>query len=168
MYSAQAKDRFTQVPFARFLGAELVEVEHERAVVALPFQEENANPGGTLNGGATASLILLAGTLAAWTGIDLQTNPFLSTVDLALQYLSAAINEDVVAEARVLRRGRDLFFLDVMVQTPAGKPISKGLMMYRAPHYGGQPMRRHEKPVLLPPPTPLLPPYPLPEKGKYL
>ncbi|RMF83577.1 MAG: PaaI family thioesterase [Nitrospinota bacterium] len=41
-------------------------------------------------------------------------------------------------------------------------------MMYRAPHYGGQPIRRHEKPVLLPPPTPLLPPYPLPEKGKYL
>jgi uncharacterized protein (TIGR00369 family) len=119
----------------------IVEVDHERAVLHLPYQVAHSNPGGTLNGGVTASLINLAGTLAAWTGIALDRDPFLGTVDFSIQYLSAAIEEDVLASASVMRRGRDLFFLEGQVYTRDKKLICKGLMIYRAPDYAGQPRR---------------------------
>jgi uncharacterized protein (TIGR00369 family) len=90
---------------------------------------EHMNAGGVLNGGASASLLTMAGTLAAWTGVDLDAAPHLSCVDLSVQYLAAATEEDVVAEARVLRRGRDLAFLDVALSSRAGHAICRGLLV---------------------------------------
>jgi uncharacterized protein (TIGR00369 family) len=112
----------------------------------LPFQEDNANQGGVLHGGATASLIHMAGTLAAWTGLDLQAEPLVNTVDLSIQYLAAAMREEITAEALVLRRGRDIFFLDVTVRGAAQQLISKGLMVYRALQ-NTAPMRLYSRPA---------------------
>ncbi len=133
----QAEARFAHDPFANFLGMNLVDIAHERAVVALPYQPQHANAVGPLNGGATASLLNVAGKVAAWTGIDLDTMPYLACVDMTVQYLSAAIEEDVLAEAQVLRRDRDLFFLDVALHSPDGRPICRGLLSYRSPDYSG-------------------------------
>jgi len=151
----QAKARFARDPFAAFLGMKLEDIAHERAVIALPYQPEHANPVGPLNGGASASLLNVAGKVAAWTGIDLDQSPYLACVDMTVQYLSAAIEEDVIAEAKVLRRGRDLFFLDVDLRSPDGRPICRGLLSYRSPdyrdhtprvlsHYTGHPAMAHQ------------------------
>jgi uncharacterized protein (TIGR00369 family) len=150
MQIEQATTRFHRIPYAAFLGVQVLEVAPERAVLALPLQTAHTNLGGILNGGATASLLNLAATLAAWTSIDVQAEPFLGSVDFSIQYQSAAVNEDVIARARVLRRGRDLFFLEGMVCNTAEKPICKGLLLYRAPDYTGQPPRLYAKPALLP------------------
>jgi uncharacterized protein (TIGR00369 family) len=149
MQVEQAKQRFAQVVFASYLGVDIVEVAHERAVLSVPYQVAHSNPGGTVNGGVTASILNLAGTLAAWTGIPLVAEPFLGTVDFSIQYLSAAVEEDVMASASVRRRGRDLFFLDGQVYTKDAKPICQGLMIYRAPDYAGLPRRSHARPELL-------------------
>lgn len=133
----QAEARFVRDPFAKFLGMNLLDIAHERAVVALPYQPEHANAVGPLNGGASASLLNIAGKVAAWTGIDLDREPYLGCVDMTVQYLSAAIEEDVIAEAKVLRRGRDLFFLDIDLHSPDGRPICRGLLSYRSPDYTG-------------------------------
>jgi uncharacterized protein (TIGR00369 family) len=146
----EAIARFERVAFAQFLKVQVAQVSHERAVLRLPFQEDNANQGGVLHGGATASLIHMAGTLAAWTGIDLQAEPLINTVDLSIQYLAAALREEITAEAQVLRRGRDIFFLDVTVRGAAQQLISKGLMVYRAPQYTAPP-RLYSRPA---PPAP--------------
>jgi uncharacterized protein (TIGR00369 family) len=146
----EARARFERVAFAQFLGVSIAEVGHERAVLCLPFQEDHANQGGVLHGGATASLLHMAGTLAAWTGIDLQAMPLANTVELSIQYLAAVSREEVTAEAVVLRRGRDIFFLDVTVRGAARQLISKGLMVYRAPH-STAPVRLYSRPA--PPPT---------------
>lgn len=138
----QAEARFSRDPFAKFLGMNLVEAAHERAVVALPYDLDHANAVGPLNGGASASLLNLAAKVAAWTGIDLDQKPYLACVDMTVQYLSAAVEEDVIAEAQVLRRGRDLFFLDVALRSPDGRPICKGLISYRSPDYTGHTPRR--------------------------
>ena len=158
MSVAQAQARFARVPFAAFLGLTLIDVTHARAVLALPFQPTHANASGPLNGGASASLLLMAGTVAAWTGIDFDTEPHPSSVDMSIHYLSAAREEDVLAEAQVVQRGRDLFFLAVTLRTPAEKPICQGVMTYRAPNYAGQAQRLYAKPVLLSVPVPLTPP----------
>ena len=111
----EAMARFERMAFAQFLRVRVAQVSHERAVLRLPFQEDNANQGGVLHGGATASLIHMAGTLAAWTGLDLQAELLVNTVALSIQYLAEALREEITAEAMVLRRGRDILFLDVTV-----------------------------------------------------
>ena len=111
-----------------------------------------------MSGGASASLLTMAGTLAAWTGLDLETESHPGCVDLAVQYLAPAREEDVVAEARVLRRGRDLVFLDVALRSHTGNPIGQGLLSYRAPDYAGQTPRLRAQHVLLPVPMPPIPP----------
>jgi uncharacterized protein (TIGR00369 family) len=141
MQIEQARRRFERSPYARLLGVRIEALEHERAVVRLPHDLEHDNGNGSLNGGATASLINMAGALAAWTGIDLEAADRLACVDLNIQYLSAAFGDDVLAKARVLRRGRDLFFLDVHVSTDDGRPICQGMMIYRSPAYGDHPPR---------------------------
>ena len=142
----EAMVRFERMAFAQFLRVRVAQVSHERAVLHLPFQEDNANQGGVLHGGAIASLIHMAGTLAAWTGLDLQADPLVNTVDLSVQYLAAALREEITAEATVLRRGRDIFFLDVTVRGAAQQLISKGLIVYRAPQYT-VPMRLYSRPA---------------------
>jgi uncharacterized protein (TIGR00369 family) len=163
----RARARFERVAFGKFLGVQVVELAHERAVLHLPFRDENANVGGVLHGGATASLMHMAGTLAAWTGLDLDAELFLGTVDFSLQYLAAASREDISAEATVLRRGRDVFFLEATVRRADQRLISKGLMIYRAPQYAGQPMRLYTAATLLPTPPVLAPPEPSPTRGDF-
>src|SRR5687767_6876446 len=116
------------------------------------------NAVGVLNGGASASLLTMAGTLAAWTGLDLDSGRHLGCVDLSMQYLASATEEDVRAEAQVLRRGRDLAFLDVALHSRAGTPICRGLVTYRASDYGGRAPRLRAQHVPLPAPSPLTPP----------
>ena len=96
----------------------------------MPYQPDHMNAGGVLNGGASASLVTMTGALAAWTGVDLDAKTDARCVDLSVQYLDAGRDDDVVSEARVLRRGRDLVFLEVTARSPAGLPICRGLLTY--------------------------------------
>ena len=156
---AAARARFARVAFAETLGVTIEEVAHDRALLRLPFRADNMNAGGVLSGGASASLAMLAGTLAAWTGVDLDAELQLSCVDVSIQYLSASREEDAVAEAGVLRRGRDLIVLDVTVRSATGKPIVHGALTYQASdHAAGHTPRIRADHVLLPVPTPLITP----------
>jgi uncharacterized protein (TIGR00369 family) len=154
----EARARFARIRFAEWLGVTISEVAPDHAVLVLPFRPEHLNARGVLQGGASAALLTMAGTLAAWTGVDLDTDPQLGCVDLAIQYLAAATAEDVVAEARVLRRGRDLVFLDVALRSRAGVPICHGLLTYQTSDYAGQPPRLQAQHALLPAPEPVMPP----------
>lgn len=154
----QARARFARVAFAQSLGVAIAEVGRDRAVLVLPYRADHMNAVGVLNGGASASLLTMAGALAAWTGLDLDAGLHLGCVDLSMQYLAAATEEDVVADAQVLRRGRDLAFLDVALHSRAGTPIGRGLVTYRASDYAGRAPRLRAQHVPLPAPSPLTPP----------
>jgi uncharacterized protein (TIGR00369 family) len=154
----QARARFAGIAFAQSLGVTVADLAHDRAVLVLPYRAEHMNAVGVLNGGASASLLTMAGTLAAWTGLDLDAGLHLGCVDLSMQYLASATEEDVVAEAQVLRRGRDLAFLDVALHSPTGTPICRGLVTYRASDSGGRAPRLLARHVPLPAPSPLIPP----------
>jgi uncharacterized protein (TIGR00369 family) len=154
----QAQARFARVRFAEWLGVTIEDVAEDRAVVVLPHRAEHLNAGGVLNGGASASLLTMAATLAAWTGVDLDAGLELGCVDLSVQYLARAAEEDVVAEARVVRRGRDLVFLDVMLRSPAGQPICHGQLTYQAADRGERTPRLRARHAALPLPSALTPP----------
>src|SRR4029079_6731038 len=107
-------------------------VDAERSRVRVPFRDGNSNPGGALHGGVAASLVDLAASLMGRTGGRAQPDVEHAVVDLSVTYLAAAINEDVIGEARALRRGKELCFVEVDVQTDGGKAIARGLATHRS------------------------------------
>jgi uncharacterized protein (TIGR00369 family) len=117
-------------PYARMLGVTIDEITPERARLLLPFAEGNTNPGQVLHGGVAASLVALAGQAVARAALTAEAAPFHSAT-LEVTYLAAAKAEAVVAEARLLRAGRELCFADVQVRTQDGKAIAQGLVTVR-------------------------------------
>lgn len=110
-------------PYSRFLGVKLDEIDESRARLRLPYQDENSNPGKALHGGCAASIGAIAGQAISRAALGAEAGPF-HTAQMQVSYLAAAINEEVVAEARLLRRGRELCFVAVEVKTLDGKPIA--------------------------------------------
>jgi uncharacterized protein (TIGR00369 family) len=72
------------------------------------------------------------------------------TLDLSVTYLAAAIGEDIVADAQVLRRGKEIVYADVGVRNDAGKWIAKGLVTFRA----APPSPADRQRLTAPPPAP--------------
>ncbi len=56
---------------------------------------------------------------------------FGSTVGVNVNYLSGAIGEDVLAEGRILKRGKEIIYTDVRVTNEAGKLLAQGTVVYR-------------------------------------
>ena len=123
--------RLAAAPYAARLGVVVESVEPERARIRVPYKDENSNPGRALHGGVPASTIAIAGVLAASAGAPERVHDR-RTLDLSVDYLAAAIGEDIVAEAEVLRRGKEIVYVDVDVRNDAGKRIAKGLVTHRA------------------------------------
>lgn len=123
--------RWEGMPYCAALGVQVDAIERDRVRLRLPFRDENSNPGRVLHGGVAASLIDVAGALAAWTGVEDRPGLEASTLDLSVNYLAAAIAEEVVATAEVMRRGKEIAYSQVDVRSAAGKRIAAGLVTYR-------------------------------------
>ncbi len=125
------RERFESVPYGASLGVRIEDGAVDRVRIRVPYKDENSNPGRALHGGVAASTIDIAGALAAWTGVDATTSLECGTLDLSVNYLAAAIGEDIVATAEVLRRGKEIVYSAADVRTDAGKRIATGLSTYR-------------------------------------
>ena len=117
-------------PYARMLGVAIDEITAERVRLVLPFAESNTNPGQVLHGGVAASLVAIAAQAVARAALAADAAPFHSA-SLQVTYLAAAKAEAVVAEARLLRSGKELGFVDVQVRSEGGKAIAQGLVTVR-------------------------------------
>jgi uncharacterized protein (TIGR00369 family) len=124
-------DRLEAVPYARALGVRVESAGAERVRLRIPYKDENSNPGRALHGGVAASSIGIAGALASEAGFAVDGPAEATTLDLTVSYLAAAIGEDVVVDGTVLRRGKELAYVDIAVRTDAGKAIAKGLVTHR-------------------------------------
>ncbi len=118
-------------PFVRHLGIRLESLSPGRAVLHLPFQPSLATLGDVIHGGALASLVDTAAMAAAWSDAEVPEQLRGTTVGLTISYLGPAKGEDLEAEAHVLRRGRNLCFLEVGVRTTSGSVVAKGLVTYK-------------------------------------
>jgi uncharacterized protein (TIGR00369 family) len=118
-------------PFAGRVGVEIDTLEPGRAVLRLPYREENATMGDLVHGGAIGALVDTAAMAAAWSGGDLPDQIRGTTVDMSLSFVAGARGEDLAAEARVLRRGRSLCYLDVEVTGEDWRLVAKALVTYK-------------------------------------
>ena len=117
------KNWVEESPYSKFLGVKLQRIDESGALLLLPYQDENSNPGNALHGGCAASIGAIAGHAIAREVLGAEAGPF-HTAQMQVSYLAAAIGVDVVAEARLLRKGRELCFVGVDVKTAEGKPIA--------------------------------------------
>ncbi len=111
-------------PYCRALGLELDAIDPAHAMLRLPYSDANSNPGKALHGGCAASIGAIAGHALTRAALGVEAVP-LHTAQMQVSYLAAAIGEDVIAEARLLRKGRALCFVGVDVHTTEGKPIAR-------------------------------------------
>jgi len=123
--------RFDAAPYAASLGLQLQGATPERVHLRLPYKDDNANPGRVLHGGVTASTIDAAGVLTGFVALGGAADWEIGTLDLSVSYLAAAIGEDIVATAEVLRRGKELVYSSIDVRTDGGKRIATGLSTVR-------------------------------------
>lgn len=118
-------------PYARALGVVLERLSEETADIALPYRDENSNPGKALHGGCAASLIAMAGQAVTRAALGQDAGPF-HTAGAQVNYLKAAIGEDIVGRGRLLRRGREMCFVETRVETRDGTAIAQGTSLIRA------------------------------------
>ena len=158
MSPTDLRARAEDTPYHRCLGVRLEEETADGVRFRIPYRDENSNPGRALHGGVAASAIDIAGTLAACAGAPDDAARTTRTLDLDVRYLAAAIGEDVVVTGRVLRRGKEIVYTRVDVQTDAGKAIAAGMVTTRlAPD--AVPGRTRMPPVeILPAPSGDVPP----------
>lgn len=117
-------------PFSQLLGLRIEREQPDSCRVRLPFTPGVRTVGEVVHGGAIATLIDTAGVVAAWTGASPQAVRG-ATANLTVSYLSAAEAVDLLADARVIRRGHSLVFVEIDVTTPAGQAVAKGMLTYK-------------------------------------
>jgi uncharacterized protein (TIGR00369 family) len=124
-------------PYSRCLGVHLDGLDESSARLVLPYQDANSNPGRALHGGCAASLGAIGGQAVARAALGADSGPW-HTAQMQVSYLSAAIGQDVVADATLLRRGKELCFVAVDVQTAEGKAIARVTTTIRG-RFGAEP-----------------------------
>ncbi len=117
-------------PFAVLLGLQIEEVRPDFCRMRLPFRPEVRTAGEVVHGGAISTLIDSAGVVAAWSHVTSSPTRG-ATANLTVSFLAAAQSTDLLAEARVIRRGRSVVFVEIDVTTLAGEAIAKGLLTYK-------------------------------------
>lgn len=117
-------------PFSALVGLQIELVSLDFCRMRLPFRPDLRTAGEVVHGGAIASLIDTAGVAAVWSNVDPAATRG-ATASLTVNYLAAAQRVDLIAEARVIRRGRSVVFVDVDVISPVGERIAKGLVTYK-------------------------------------
>jgi uncharacterized protein (TIGR00369 family) len=105
------------------LGVQLESIDSETALLRLPFGEQNCNPGKALHGGCAASLAVTGAHAVTRAALGAESGPW-HTAALQVNYLAAAVGEDVHARAVLLRRGKEMCFVEVDVAREDGKPIA--------------------------------------------
>jgi uncharacterized protein (TIGR00369 family) len=119
--------------FVVHLGMELRSIEDDHAELVLPFTEEVVTIGDVIHGGALSALIDTAAMAASWSAIEFDGEPPKgTTVGLTVDFLAAARAQALVADARILRRGKSLCFSEVKVTgDDDGTLVATGLVTYK-------------------------------------
>jgi uncharacterized protein (TIGR00369 family) len=111
-------EQFALEPFSALLGFQIDEVKKDFCRMRLPFRPELRTNADIVHGGAIASLIDTAGVVAVWSNVSPDVTRG-ATASLTVNYLSEAERVDLLAQARVIRRGRSVVFVDIDVISPS-------------------------------------------------
>ena len=121
----------TQAPFSILLGLTLESAAEGEAVARMPFDLRLLNAGGPsmpIHGGAIASLADFAACAAVWTMPETQRS---ATISMTVNYTGPGIGSDLIATARVRRKGRRVASLNVEIRDSQLALIADALVTYK-------------------------------------
>ncbi len=84
-----------------------------------------------MHGGAITALIDNAATAAAWAYRGLGKEALGTTISLTCNFLNAGKAADLIADARVTRRGRSTVFVEIHVADTDDRAVAQGLVTYK-------------------------------------
>jgi uncharacterized protein (TIGR00369 family) len=110
-------------PIARLLGFVLKSIEPGHAVFEMAVDERHHNPMGTLHGGVYCDLADAAmGYAYAST---LAEGESFTTIELKINYLRAIRKATLRAEARVVKAGASVGYIECDVKDQSGKLVAR-------------------------------------------
>jgi uncharacterized protein (TIGR00369 family) len=118
-------------PYLAGLGLVIERYDPDDVTVRIPFRPDLTNDGTYYHGGVIAAGIDTAGAAAAWSNHDFDKGMRASTVGLSIQYVGACKQADLVCHARVVRRGKELTFVDITATDPEGVVVAHAIQTYR-------------------------------------
>jgi len=126
--AALIKKMKTDIPFWALLGMEVVDVKKGWAKVRLPFSRKLTQPDGYAHGGAIFSPADASVAIALLGLID--RSETLLTVEMKINYIKAVQDGEIVAEAKIVHKGKKTALGDVEVRNADGELVAKGLATY--------------------------------------
>lgn len=120
-----------KTPFLAGLAVRFERFEPDDVEVRLPFRADLTNDGTYYHGGVVASVLDTAGAAAAWSNHDFTKGTRASTISMAVQYVGAAKQSDLVCSARTLRRAKELIFTEINAVDSEGRPVAHAVQTYR-------------------------------------
>jgi uncharacterized protein (TIGR00369 family) len=118
-------------PFGSLLGLELVDAEEDCVRLRLPFRTEVTTLVDTVHGGAISSLVDCAATASFWASSEIPPGSRGTTIGFSISFVSAGRGRDLVATARVRRRGREISTGEVTVHDTEGNEVALALVTYK-------------------------------------
>lgn len=115
------KDGRKANPFFCLTGIDIVSAGEGKAVLVLPVRPELHNGAGWLQGGMLVALADEAMALALYTLLG--KNEGIATIAESTSFIRGVREGTVVAEARVIRKGRRVAFMEAEVRTEGGEKI---------------------------------------------
>lgn len=116
--------------FPKHLGLEVEEIREDYARVRLPYRPELEQPAGPVHGGAIASLIdTVVVPAIGWVFPDV---PQMLTLTMHVEFRSALVQADAVAEGWITQRGNSIVFCEAEVRAADdGRVVAGGRMVYK-------------------------------------
>ncbi|MCX6541895.1 MAG: PaaI family thioesterase [Actinobacteria bacterium] len=115
--------------YPSFLGMTVQEVRADYCRMLMQYKPELDQPQGLVHGGAIASL--LDAVVVPAVGAAYAREVRFSTVDMHVQYMSAAKQEDLIAEGWVTKRGRSVVFCESeAIGASSGKVVARSVLTY--------------------------------------
>jgi len=113
-----------QAPCSAWLGQTILEIDAETgfAKIAYALGEAHFNRFGALHGGAIACV--MDDVLAVAAGLYLEWGEIAPTLEMKVSYLAQGAAGRHIAEAQVIKRGRQINFLEARLADESGKTIA--------------------------------------------
>ena len=112
----------------RLFGFQLEVAEPGRAVVLLRVRSKHRQVHGVVHGGILAALADTAAGVACYMLLPRGTR--LATIEMKINYLEPVEKGTILAEARVLRKGRTTAVAECDVRDTSGLLVAKALLTF--------------------------------------
>jgi acyl-CoA thioesterase len=127
-----AKEYQRKIPFVAHLKIQTEALGEGSARLSLPVEEHLANSIGTVHGGVIMSLLDVALCTAARTLHPGSTSVI--TIDMSTSFIGGGSGGKLFAEARVLKDGRSMSFVEAEAKNEDGSLVAKAIATVRVRH----------------------------------